>query len=233
MENYKIGNRVTAILRAWCAGQIGDYTLTYKNEPFLILPDIEVRLAYKNKIAEASAEQNTFLTYNADAISEISIDNIPISDKILSLIYSKNEEKLCNVVENCISDEENKIYLSCPRSTIYQVFIFSAGQMIQAYGELDISEGIVVPSSDSSYTVCYSYEGEVSVNLNRPENYAITIDLEIVGNINDTTSHMWLHLDKCFAVATKQLMFGEKTNTINLRFRIINDNSTNNYITLK
>lgn len=233
METYKMGNRVTAIIRAWCAGQIGDYTLTYKNEPFLILPEVEVRLGYKNKVSEANAAQNTLLSYNADAISEVSISNIPISDKILSLIYSKNEEKLCNVVENCFSDEENKVYLSSPQTTIYQVFIFSEGHMIQAYGELDITEGITLPNSNTSYTICYSYEGQVSVCLDRPENYYVTIDFEITGNVGNTTSHMWIHLDKCNPIATKQLNFGDKTNTINLNFRVINDNFTNNYITLK
>ena len=233
MEQYKLGNRVRVIIRAWSAGKIGDYTLTYQNEPFLILDDIEMKMGYRNKVSESSSAQDTLLSYNIDSVSEVEISDIPISDKILSLIYSKNEIKLCNVVENCTSDEDKKIYLTSPRSKIYQVFIFKEGRMIQAYGELDVTNGIDVPQADESYTVCYSYEGEISVSLSRPENYYVSLDFEITGNINNSTSHMWIHLDKCSPVATKQLSFGEKTNTIDLIFRVINDNSTNNYITLK
>ena len=134
MEQYKLGNRVRVIIRAWSAGKIGDYTLTYQNEPFLILDDIEMRMGYRNKVSESSSAQDTLLSYNIDSVSEVEISDIPISDKILSLIYSKNEIKLCNVVENCTSDEDKKIYLTSPRSKIYQVFIFKEGQMIQAYG---------------------------------------------------------------------------------------------------
>ncbi len=233
MENYKLGNRVKVIMRAWCSCKIGDYTLTYDNEPFLILQDIDVKLGYRNKIAEATSGQDTVLSYNADVVSEVLLDNIPISDKILSLIYSKNEVKLCNVAENCLSDEDGMIFLSVPSNTIYQVFIYSSGQLEKAYGTLDISNGIQVQQANEKYTICYSYEGQLSVNLDRPENYYVSLDFEILGNVNDSTSRMWLHLDKCSPVATKQLSFGDKVNTISLRFRVINDSTTNNYITLK
>lgn len=190
METYKIGNKVKAIVRAWCAGKIGDYTLQYKNEPYLILDNVELQLFYRNRQAESRTGITSMLSYNADSISEVHINNIPISSKILNLIYSKNEEKLCNVVENHQSDEENKVYLNSPQEEVYQVFIFNNGEMVQAYGTFNIAEGLIVPKANTDYTICYSYLGEVSVNLNRPENYYVILDFEITGNIDDQTAPM-------------------------------------------
>jgi hypothetical protein len=233
METYKMGNKVKAIIRAWCAGKIGDYTLQYKNEPYLILDNVELQLYYRNRQAESRDGISSVIAYNADSISEVHINHIPISDKILNLIYSKNEEKLCNVVENHQSDEENKVYLNSPQSNVYQVFIFSNGEMVQAYGTYDVSEGLTVPQPDTNYTICYSYEGDVSVNLNRPENYYVILDFEITGNINDQTAPMWIHIEKCCPVYSKQFNFNSDINTVDLRFRVIEDGTTNNYITFK
>ena len=45
--------------------------------------------------------------------------DIPLTNKILNLIFLKSEEKLCSVSKNFNSNEEGKIYFSKPTEEIY------------------------------------------------------------------------------------------------------------------
>ena len=42
MNSYKIGNKVTAIIRAYSSGNIGDYYIQYGNQPYTIIKTAEV-----------------------------------------------------------------------------------------------------------------------------------------------------------------------------------------------
>ena len=154
MKTYKLGNKIKCIIRSCSAGLVGDQEMIYSNQPYTILKDVEASLTFADK-EKKSKSIFTDLAYSADSLQEITISNVEINDKILNLIFSKNEEKICSTVANCMA-EDNKIYINAPADEIYQVFIYDVdGNLEQAYGFLDDFEVSVKRNED--YLVFYSY----------------------------------------------------------------------------
>lgn len=238
MDQYKIGNKAKCIIRGYSAGQYGNDFLTYDNQPYTILKDVEVELHFDSKEVKANGGDSRLkIGYNVDFLQSITISNVLLTDKILSLIYSKNELKLCSTSENYISDENKTIFFNTSAEQIYQVFIYDKkGQLEQAIGTYQLAQNeysIQVAQANASYLICYSFIGEYAVNLQRNNNIYLTLDFEIASNINDTTSTMWLHIDKCMMSVEKTLSFTDKNNRANLVCLVINDNNNNCYLTLK
>lgn len=232
MNTYKIGNKVNCIIRAFTAGTLGQEEMLYNNQPYTIVKDIEVHLNYSHTSKSVSQTQN-LLTYDVDYASSVTLSNIKLTDKILKLIYGKNEDKLANTFIQLASDDDGKIFLSSLPEQIYQVFIYNKQSQLEvAYGSLDTTTPLQVQLPNSTYLICYSYVCEISVCLDRPTNCYVTLDLEVLGNINDETNTMWLHLDKCALIPDKQLRFNGINNSVDLTFNILKSDN-NSYLTLK
>lgn len=229
MQTYKIGNKINCIIRIFSAGKIGDEEMVYDNQPYTCLKDVEATLTY-NEFEKEAKVINTELAYNIDFVSGIKLSNVLLTDKILKLIYGKNEEKLCHTVKEFAS-HNGKIYIPLDAEKIYQVFVYNKnGELEAAYGELSLDTPLEVAEENDNYLIFYSYEGKTSVDLNRLTNIYVTLDLEVVGNIDDETTSMWLHLYKCALTPNKTLYFDRYSNTIDLEFTILKGDRPN-YIT--
>ena len=147
MKTYKLGNKTKCIIRSFSAGRIGEQEMQYDNQPYTVLKDVEASLTFTDKNISS---KSTFvdLSYNIDNLQEINISNVELNDKILNLIFSKNEDKLCSTMINCVA-ENNKIYITSPTDEIYQVFIYDVdGNLEQAYGVLNNMEVEVKRNED-------------------------------------------------------------------------------------
>lgn len=236
MDIYKIGNKAKCIIRSYAAGQYGSVEMKYDNQPYTILKDVRVAINFQDtgSLTRGSVYNGNLIGYNTQLINDIKISNVLLTDKILNLIYSKNEVKLCNLSENYESDENNQIFLNTNKNEVYQVFVYDdQGELEAAYGTSSIT--ITVKKPNSSYLICYSVNEDdnniLSFDLNKFNNYYVALDFEIENNVNDTTSVMWIHLDKCLLTVDKYMALSRETNTINLNCKVINDNTTHNYIT--
>ena len=234
MKTYKLGNRAKCIIRAYTAGQYGDTFLKYDNQPYTVLKDINATLnfsTYEKK--STNAPGMNVLGYNVDFIDNIYIGNIKLTDKILKLIYCKSEDKLCSVSENYNTDDVGKIYFTANYGHIYQVFVYNSnGGLEKAFGEYDLVENnysMTLDQSNSSYLICYSYISP-ALNLNRLNNYYITLDFEFTGNQDNDSSTYWLHIGKCMIAPNKTLILDDNTNNISLVCNVINDNPGQNYL---
>lgn len=228
MKTYKLGNKIKCIIRSFAAGKIGNQDMIYGNQPYTVLKDVEASLRFKDNSRE-SKSNFTDLAYFVENLNEVTISNVEINDKILNLIFLKNEDKLCSTVENCMP-EDNKIYINAPTDKIYQVFIYDVdGNLEQAFGTLDSMEVKVARSDD--YLVFYSYEGEVSYKLNRGQSLYLTLDLILTGNEDDKLNTSCIHIDKCVLSVDKNMSFNKTLNTVDLKFTVIDNNES--YITLK
>lgn len=228
MKTYKLGNKIKCIIRSFCAGYIGEQEMQYGNQPYTVLKDVEASLTFaeKNKNAKSIF---TELAYNVDSLQEISISNVELNDKILNLIFSKNEDKLCSTMINCMA-EDNKIYITAPTDKIYQVFIYDVdGNLESAYGELNDMEVSVKNNED--YLVFFSYEGTKSYNLDKQDNLYLTLDLILDGNSNDDLNTSFIHIDQCSLKINKNLYFNKTLNAVDLKFVVIDNKE--NYITLE
>lgn len=229
MDTYKIGNKVTGIIRAYSAGQLG---AQYDNQPYTIIKGSAARLTFQSYEKTATARQDEqILAFEKEIPQQISLSDVKLNDKIMNLIYFKNEtEMLCHRAETFTSTVESRIFLNNP-SELYQVFIYDdEGNLELAFGTLT-DKVVTVKKPESSYLVCYSYKGSKSYYLDKPQNPCVTLDLQIDGNVNDKTHPMFMHLEKCVVKVDKSMIFSQQTNTTTLTFIILK--SDNNYLTIE
>lgn len=228
MKTYKLGNKTKCIIRSFSAGRIGEQEMQYDNQPYTVLKDVEASLTFVDKNISS---KTTFvdLSYNIDNLQEINISNVELNDKILNLIFSKNEDKLCSTMINCVA-ENNKIYITSPTDEIYQVFIYDVdGNLEQAYGVLNNMEVEVKRNED--YLVFFTYVGEKSFKINRSESLYLTLDLILEGNADDEINTSFIHINKCALKVNKNMYFNRSLNAVDLKFVVIDDNES--YITLE
>ena len=228
MKTYKLGNKTKCIIRSFSAGRIGEQEIKYDNQPYTVLKDIEASLTFVDKNISS---KTTFvdLSYNIDSLQEINISNVELNDKILNLIFSKNEDKLCSTMINCVA-ENNKIYITSPTDEIYQVFIYDVdGNLEQAYGVLNNME--VEVNRNEDYLVFFTYAGEKSFKINRSESLYLTLDLILEGNADDEINTSFIHINKCALKVNKNMYFNRSLNAVDLKFVVIDDNES--YITLE
>lgn len=234
MKTYKLGNRAKCIIRAYAAGQYGDTLIKYDNQPYTILKDINATLnfsSYEKK--NLNAPGMNLLGYYIDFLDNIYIGNVKLTDKILKLIYCKSEDKLCSVSENFTTDDGGRIYFNANYEKIYQVFVYNCdGELETAMGEYDLVKNnysLTLEQSESSYVICYSYLAS-TLDLNRMNNYYVTLDFEFCGNKDDDSTTYWLHIDKCVLSVNKTLTLDSTTNNIGLVCNVINDKEGQNYL---
>jgi len=229
MKTYKIGNKVNAIIRAYSAGNFVT-EMTYDNEPYTIIKGVSVDLTFKSKDSLAKTQDKQLLTFNHDQLSQVNIKDVELNDKILNLIYNKNEDApLCTKAENYTSSG-NTIYLNT-EGTIYQVFVYDdEGELESAYGSYEGST-LTVEKENSSYLIVYSYVGEKSFFLSKPQNFYCTVDLEVIGNIDDETSNMYIHIDKCGIKVDHSMYFNQSANAVDLSLIVLD--TGNDYITVE
>ena len=226
MSTYKIANKVKGIIRAQHSGPIGNQIATYVNEPFMRLDNIEAVLTFTSFDATPKVHDKNLLNFNHDTLTQVQLSGIPISDKILSLLYIPNTEApLFHKQKYYESDVEGKIYLSISGSDthIYQVFIYDEeGNLEASYGEFDTSEPLVVAKADQTYSIYYSVLGSKSYYLDKPDNLYITLDLELTGNTDDDTRDMCVHIEKASIKTDRNMYLNRNTsNTINITASVI------------
>ena len=228
MKTYKLGNKTKCIIRSFSAGRIGEQEMQYDNQPYTVLKNVEASLTFIDKNISS---KSTFvdLSYNIDSLQEINISNVELNDKILNLIFSKNEDKLCSTMINCVA-ENNKIYITSPTDEIYQVFIYDVdGNLEKAYGVLNNME--VEVNRNEDYLVFFTYAGEKSFKINRSESLYLTLDLILEGNADDEINTSFIHINKCALKVNKNMYFNRSLNAVDLKFIVIDDNES--YITLE
>lgn len=230
METYKLGNKINCIIRAYSSGNIGSTEILWDNQPYSILKDVNATIRFSDRSKDSSQGVKNLLSYNISEVDSLNISNVLLTNKILDLLFEDSQEKLCTVTKDIVSTSDKKIYLTSPKDEIYQVFIFNEDGLEQAFGEHNIAEPIMVDNANSSYLAIYSYNGNKAVSFSSPKNLYLTLDLELVGNVNDETSKMWIHLDKCSISANKNLYFNQDINTVDLDFKVLSTDK--NYIVL-
>jgi len=228
MDTYKLGNKVKVIIRSFAAGKMGNTEMAYDNQPYTIIDGTSLNLSFDSLDKNARHLDFNVLNYNHDTLTQVDINDVALTEKILQLIYQENETPLCTTSENYISDG-NIIHLNNP-GAMYQMFVYdNEGTLEKAFGEYT-EDTLEVEKEDSSYLIVYSFIGETSFLLDKPNNFYCTLDAEIEGNINDTTSTMYLHCEKCGLKVDKSMTFQQRGNAVNLSFEVLKGE---NYLTVR
>jgi hypothetical protein len=245
MKTYKLGNKIKCIIRSFSTGKIGDQEMIFGNQPYTVLKDVEASLSFSDN-THNSKTSFVELAHNKDSLQEITFSNVELNDKILNLIFSKNEDKPCSTMENVITTYQ-QFQISTDVEKIYQVFVYNCeGELLAATGEVNLpngsSEYINFKTFDyynpknhtgleEDILVFYTYEGNKSFKLNHENTQYLTLDLILEGNRDDELNHSYLHINKCELKINKNMYFNRSLNAVDLKFTVINDNES--YITLE
>ena len=239
MRTYKLGNKIDCIIRSFSPVKIGDDELIFANQPYTVLKNVKANLTFKTSDGEAKTRFSQ-LHYSVDTLDEVTISDVELNNKILNLIFSKNEDKITSHMQNC-EVENNKFYLTASDSNIHQVFVYDInGKLIAATGqwttdEVDITQFDYVNLPEAGYTgnclVFYSAIGGLSHNISKTENLYLTLDLIITGNADDELNASYIHINKCAIFVDKNMYFNNSLNAVDLKFKVINDGES--YITLE
>ena len=231
MNTYKLGNKITCIIRAYSSGKIGDVVMDYNNQPYTIVKSATANLGFTD-IDTTAKSSFTQLAYNNSKLSQVQISDVTLNDKILNLIFLKSEAKLVSKVENQIADDNNLIYLTPIANEVYQVFIYNSnGELDKAIGTHNTDEPIIVSEPNKDYLICYQYEANKGYSLDKPENMYFTLDLLVTGNKEDNTSDMNIHVEKCALKIDKNMYFNQRSNAVDLIFTVLDTGE--NYIALE
>lgn len=227
METYKLGNRVKAILRAHSPGWVGNTEIFYSMQPYTILETTEATVLFRDTVSTAKTTQS-LLKYDVDFVDSIELSNVKLTDKILNLIFRQDDQPLKTI---SINQNSSGHILPLPSDIVcYQLFVFDdEGQLVYAVDEA--KDSIEVDKPDSNYLLVFLSDAEKGYYLSRQQNITLALDLEVIGNEDDTTNHFWLHFDKCSLGINKNLYFNGSVNSIDLRLQILK--SDNDYITIK
>ena len=239
MKTYKLGNKIDCIIRSFSPVKIGDDELLFSNQPYTVLKDVKASLNFKT--SESGAKSRfSHLNYSVDTLDEVTISDVELNNKILNLIFSKNEDKTVSSMLNC-EVENNRFYLPTSDSNIFQVFVYDVdGKLIAATGEWQKPEVILdefeyKDISEYGYNgnclVFYSSTGSVGYSINKNENIYLTLDLIITGNADDELNASYIHINKCSLSVDKNMYFNNLINAIDLKFKVIDDGES--YITLE
>lgn len=113
MAEYKIGNKVDIIVRAFTSGKLGEMTIQYTNQPYTILRDTTATVSFANRETLVDQGEDILLAFNHDNVSRINFSDVPLNDKILELLYEQNkDEALCSEQQYVESDEEGHLFIS-------------------------------------------------------------------------------------------------------------------------
>lgn len=233
ITTYKIGNNVKAILRFYTASKIGAIQAEYDNQPYTVLNNIEAQISFTNITSDAQTTLRE-LSYNTDSVTSVTLNNVELTNKILNLICSNSEQKLCSTMQNYNADDEGNIYLLLPSDEIYQVFVYNNdGELEQAYGSY--SDNVLhVEKPSTNYAIFYSFLGSDGYSFNRRANIYLSIDLELTSNENNQSKKAWMHFNKCALTANKNMLFGGNINSVDLTFKVLKeDYQDSDYIAFK
>lgn len=233
MTTYKIGNKIDCVIRACYAEPIGKYEIQYDNEPYTIIQGENGTLNFSSTDKEFTGQERVggYITEN---INSFSIYNVTLTDKILNLIYSKNEGFSITFNEKTLSGEDKKIYFSNGLGKNKKmVFVYNtegqAPELEAAYDTIT-EDYIEVQDADSYYLLVYEVITDNIYSLDKRNNVYVSLDISSTSAEDEETSRVWIHIDKAIVQVNKTLYFNANANAVDLTFVVIKDKDTINYI---
>ena len=234
MKAYKIGNKINCIIRNWQAENIGNIPMKYKYEPYTTFSDIEAIFNFESESKIQTQGSAQLAGYQENKLASITFNNVPITNRIVNMLFNNRNEGLVSHVEVVKSDDQGRIFFK-QGGNKYQVFIYNKkAELEQSFGEVQESF-LQVNERNSTYNLVYYTISNEVYSLQSRENLYVSMDIELIGNdAEDNTMSGSIHIDKALLNTTPQLNFNRYINTVNLTFTVVYNSKedNNNYIIL-
>ena len=229
MSEIMLGNKLNCVIRIY--GGADDQLLRY--QPYTILQDVEATFSFSRTEKQFTTRSyDTAAYWSADTLTSIALSNVPLTSRIINMLYEKNEEpQLISHTEVVKSDSSGKIYFTNTKEK-YQVFIIdNADALEKSYGKFS-ADSLIVKKPNSEYLVNYytlTDETNKVFNFNKKADFYFTLDFEwLSNNNNNQTAKGYIHIERASVYIDNKINFNRFGNKANLQFNVINDDK--NYI---
>lgn len=225
MTTLQIGNKINCILR--------DYNT---QEPLLMFESNNGRINFKDHSKNARTINTLLLQYNIFEIDSLILENIPITEELLKMLFVElsNKDYFVTSVIKTTTDEQGQIWLTRNNQIFYNMYIYSKNNTLINYISQQTEDLLTLPDNKNDEVIIYyQTKSQEGLSLLNPTNRYFTLELNTVGNINNHTATFFGHFDKLALIADKNLSFDNQLNTINsLTFNNL-DADDKNYLILK
>lgn len=225
---YKLGNKITCIVSS-------DFLYETKQYPVTILPDVSASLTF-NDYTTALNARHAVLDYHESTIEEVTLFDVPITNKIISMAFKNKEDlKAVSVVHTsvCEVNASKTLLLTVPQDikNLFNIYVYEKESTDLIYVEeyhknYDVSKNpIILPNAivGKEYLVVYHTMTQDFYPLTSTTDGYWTLDLILTGNQDDNTQDSIIHIDKCSLNPINTLRFNNVINTVDLTFTVIND----------
>lgn len=215
---YKIGNKVNAIIRSYRPS--GDSSLE-SHAPYTQFSAVRGKVSFSNYTRDADHRGNRVeLRYNNNIVDNVTLYDVPVTEKVLAMCFQEATNVLYTVSEeNTI--RYNKIILKKSADHYYNIYVYKDGELLTSIEE-STSRVLNIDEDDAEVLVFYELKKESAFILNKPNNCYVTLDLTSDGNNDDTTSRVYMHFEKCAYLIDNELNFNYEGNTVTLTFKVLN-----------
>lgn len=226
MKQIKIGNRIkNLIIRNASSMPLaeGDPEPICDNQPYTILSDIDAEFEFEYLTSTQSTWHNV-LHYSNYKLSSILLKKVPLTDKIMNLLFKRQDNLTGSLIEDVISDYEGHIFLNkvSSDSQVRNMFIFDANGNIEALENIYPEEVVLKPNTN--YKIIYELGNFTGWSFNKNNrNIYLNLDMETVSNNNDSTSKFFIHADKCSVEVEHSLHFTEELSYIDIKVIVLGD----------
>lgn len=221
MSTYKIGNSITAVIRAYASTTIGNTEIEYDNQPYTIVTTDSATITFDDNSTVVSSRFNEF-HHTAQQVTEVKVSDTRLTDRIMNLLFPSEEVELITKIEHHTTYMvgDNEFYLTTTQPEVYQLFAYRPDQkMVYAAGTFDTSQSLLIRPYDllddnqdldtrsGDILVCYQESSTKTYNLKNRENCYFTLDLITTLTENNTTKQATIHLENVVWQQTKDWFF--------------------------
>ena len=132
MEQVKIGNKIkNLIIRLASDLPIEGMDPITPNEPYTVLHDIQASFVFEERIRTQKA-QFSVLSYNNSKLGSVTLFNVPLTEKVMNLLFERDHLLSATMVEDTYADECGHIFLNrvSSKDFVYNLFLHDEDQKV-------------------------------------------------------------------------------------------------------
>lgn len=222
MELYEYGGQCSVLLTVKSPRVIGDHNYA-ENEPYTLLKDVNVVLAYEDTTTEQSAVKPLLAT-RFGRPSQIGVGKLPFSKKIWDLMFTKQEDKSSRTYYETRKVDQNSIFYT--EYDIIDDIIFVYDRNFQPLSFTKIDDSRLKIDVEPQTAVSVFYQGlieKVAYSFEVPHFGYFDLQITATGNKDKRTSTAFLHFPavSLISVPTVELSNGGSIANSNLIFDVI------------
>lgn len=222
MELYEYGGQCSVLLTVKSPRIIGNRKYA-ENEPYTLLKDVNVVLAYEDTTTEQSAEKPLLAT-RFGRPSQIGVGKLPFSQKMWDLMFTKQQDKSSRTYYETRKVDQDSIFYTEYDIVDGAIFVYDGNFQPLEFTKIDDSRLKV--DVEPQIAVSVFYQGlieKAAYSFEVPHFGYFDLQITATGNKDKRTSTAFLHFPavSLISVPTVELSNGGSIANSNLVFDVI------------